>query len=472
METQVPHRGKLIVPVLFALATVIIATFTWISFGGTVPFTAAGYRVSAVFPQASNLYPGDNVRIAGINVGQVVEVQHAGDRARVTMQLQTQFAPLHRDARAILRTKTLLGEAYIELAPGSRRSAAIADGGAMAPSQIVAAQQLSDVLSTFNPRTRRQLQSLLGGFAAALHGRGQELNQAVGWSAPAMTNFGGLLVTLDQQRSQLGQLIGGAGQVLTAVGQRQGGVQAAITAGDQVFRVTAARSAGLRASVDAFPAFLRQLRGTAGDAQNAVGDLNGAVNSLRPVAPLVTPALTATTTLSAQLRPLFAALPGLVADGKRGLPAATAILTAARPAIDRLLPAMEQIVPVIQLSAVVRDSIVAAFANVASVGEGQIVQSNSPPHHFLASTTLLWNEAIGGYQKRLPTNRQNTYPAPDSELDIAKGGLRAYDCRNIGNPLIVPVIPPGTGAPPCVTQGPWTFNGLSRYFPRLAPAKP
>ena len=119
METQIPHRGKLIVPVLFALATVIIAIFTWISFGGSVPFTAAGYRVSAVFPQASNLYPGDDVRIAGINVGQVVGVQRAGDRARVTMQLQTQFAPLHRDARAILRTKTLLGEAYIELAPGT-----------------------------------------------------------------------------------------------------------------------------------------------------------------------------------------------------------------------------------------------------------------------------------------------------------------------------------------------------------------
>jgi virulence factor Mce-like protein len=472
METQVPKRAKLVVPMLFALATVIIATFTWISFGGSIPFAAAGYRVSADFPQASNLYPGDNVRMAGINVGQVVGVQRAGDRARVTMQLQTQFAPLHRDARAILRTKTLLGEAYIELAPGSRGSAAIPDGGAMAPRQIVAAQQLSDVLSTFNPQTRRQLRGLLRGFAAALHGRGQDLNQTLGWSAPAMANFGGLLQTLDSQRTQLGQLIGGAGQVLTAVGERQGALQAAITAGDQVFAVTAARSAGLRATVDAFPAFLTQLRGTAADAQGAVGDLNGAVNSLRPVAPLVTPALTATTTLSAQLKPLFQALPGLVADGRRGLPAGTAILQAARPTIERLLPAMEEIVPVIQLSAAVRDSIVAAFANVGSVGQGQLVQSNSPPHHFLAATTLVWNEAIGGYQKRLPTNRQNTYPAPDSENDIAHGGLKAYDCRNTGNPLIVPVIPPGTGAPPCLTQGPWTFNGLSRYFPRLQPAKP
>ena len=104
----------------------------------------------------------------------------------------------------------------------------------------------------------------------------------------------------------------------------------------------------------------------------------------------------------------------------------------------------------------------AAFADVASVGQGKLVQADGPAHHFLAATTLVWNEAIGGYQKRLPSNRQNPYPAPDSENNIAHRDLNAYDCRNIHNSPLVPVIPPGTGAPPCVTQGPWTFNGLSR----------
>ena len=190
---------------------------------------------------------------------------------------------------------------------------------------------------------------------------------------------------------------------------------------------------------------------------------------MQPVAPLVTPALTATTTLSAQLKPLFAALPGLVADGRRGLPAGTAILQAARPALDRLLPAMEQIVPVIQLSAVVRDSIVAAFANVASVGEGQIVQSNSPPHHFLASTTLALERGHRRVSEAAADQPPEHLPGARLRARHRPGGLKAYDCRNTGNPLIVPVIPPGTGAPPCVTQGPWTFNGLSRYFPRLSP---
>jgi virulence factor Mce-like protein len=472
METKVHSKRMLVIPLLFAISTVVVASYIWTSFGGSVPFQASGYRVTVTFPQASNLYPGDDVRIAGINVGQVAAVTRVGTEAKVTMQLQPRYAPLRADTRAILRTKTLLGEAYIELAPGNDHAPAIADGGRVAPQHVVAAQQLSDVLSTFDPKTRAQLQRLLAGWAAALKGRGEDLNQALGWQAPAMANFNTLLQTLDGQRSTLGHLISSAGQVLGTVGQSQGALQATVTAGDQVLRVTAERSAGLRATVDALPAFLSQLRGTADTARDASGDLNAAVAALTPVAPLVPPALRATSTLSPQLSSLFDALPALIAAGKQGLPAAMAIVKAAGPAVNQLSPALQQLVPVVQLAAVVRDSIVAAFANVASMGQGSITQANGVEDHYLAAIQLVWNEAVGGYQKRLPTNRQNPYPAPDSELDISHGGLRAYDCRNVNNPLLVPPIGPGAGAPPCLLQGPWTFNGVSAYFPRLKPAKP
>jgi hypothetical protein len=100
---------------------------------------------------------------------------------------------------------------------------------------------------------------------------------------------------------------------------------------------------------------------------------------------------------------------------------------------DRLVPATSELLPVVQLLSVVRNSVVAAFANVASVGQGSQPRPGFSPH-YLAATQLFWNEAIGGYQKRLPTNRQNPYPAPNSQLLIAHGGLHAYDCRNIDNP--------------------------------------
>jgi phospholipid/cholesterol/gamma-HCH transport system substrate-binding protein len=470
METQTPTRRTLLVPALFALATLMLASYIWISFGGGVPFAPAGYRISALFPQASNLYGNADVRISGINVGRVRSVTREGGEALVTMQLSPEYAPLHMGARAILRTKTLLGEAYIDLSPGSSGAPAIPDGGTLPAGNVVAAQQLSDVLSTFNPRTRSQLQSLIGGFASALRGRDQDLNDSLGWAGPAMVNFGSLLGALDAQRTDLGSLIGGAGQVLTAVGDRAGALQAAVTAGDQVLGVTAARGRALQQTIDALPGFLDQLRATAAAAGAASGDLSSAVSSVEPAAPLVAPALSAGASLARQLTPLFRAVPGLVAAARRGLAAGTAVLAAARPAVAQVFGAVQQLLPVLQLAAVVRNSIVAAFANVASTGEGSLPGPDGFDPHYLAAITLEWNEALGGYEKRLPSNRQNPYPAPNSELDIAHGGLKAYDCRNINNPDIVPPI--NGGAPPCVTQGPWTFDGVSAYFPRLQAAKP
>jgi hypothetical protein len=34
------------------------------------------------------------------------------------------------------------------------------------------------------------------------------------------------------------------------------------------------------------------------------------------------------------------------------------------------------------------------------------------------------------------------------------------------------VLPPFGGAPPCVEQGPWTYDGFKRYYPHLLPAPP
>ena len=109
--------------------------------------------------------------------------------ARITAELDPRFAPLRADTTAILRNK-----------------------------------------------------SLLGGLAAGLSGRGQELGDAIGWAAPASANLARLITVLDGQRSQLQQLISSGGEVLNAVGQRQGVLHAAVNAGQQVLAVTAARN--------------------------------------------------------------------------------------------------------------------------------------------------------------------------------------------------------------------------------------
>ncbi|HUE26065.1 MAG TPA: MCE family protein, partial [Solirubrobacteraceae bacterium] len=107
--------------VLFALSCVGLLLFLWLSFGGTIPFNTQGYRFEVAFPNAFDLADQADVRIAGVSVGKVVSKQldARDNRTLVTIQMNNKYAPIHRNAQAILREKTLLGETYVQLTEGS-----------------------------------------------------------------------------------------------------------------------------------------------------------------------------------------------------------------------------------------------------------------------------------------------------------------------------------------------------------------
>ena len=124
MNKSAPSLSRILTMVMFALSCFGLLLFLWLSFGGAVPLKPQGYRVQVAFPEATTLATEADVRIAGVSVGKVRELEVDGDRNRTlaTIELDRQFAPLHADARAMLRQKTLLGETYVELTPGRSRA--------------------------------------------------------------------------------------------------------------------------------------------------------------------------------------------------------------------------------------------------------------------------------------------------------------------------------------------------------------
>src|SRR6266567_9177933 len=103
----------------FALSCIGLMIFVWTQFGGTIPFSPEGYRIHALFRETGLLVPNADVRISGVNIGKVTEVQAEGVNSLVTVDIRPQYAPIPVDTRAILRQKTLLGEAYVELSTGT-----------------------------------------------------------------------------------------------------------------------------------------------------------------------------------------------------------------------------------------------------------------------------------------------------------------------------------------------------------------
>jgi len=311
--------------------------------------------------------------------------------------------------------------------------------------------------------------SLTRELAAAFAARGPAVNDALGDAAGAAGGTQAVLATLDEQGVSLQRLIAGSGTILDVLGRRQGTLRAALDAAERVLTTTGERDRELAATMRALPPFLTELRRTAGTLGAAQGDLAGAADGLRSVAPRVGPALREIQAASPGFRRLFTELPPVLAAADAGLPRLRRILRAASPALGAIHPTLREAIPVLELLGKVRDSAITTFAGVGQIHNGFFVGPGNRLTHYANGIITLWNESIGGWTKRLPSNRGNTYPAPGFLEDIARGGLRSYDCRHIGNRAY---LPPFGGAPPCITQGPWTYDGTTRAYPHLLPAPP
>src|ERR1044071_2554507 len=138
MQRQIPSLGKLLVMVGFALSCFGLLLFLWLAFGGPTPFKPKGYQFEVSFGEATQLAHEADVRISGVPVGKVKDIQtnKATGRSDATIQLDPDYAPLPSDAKAVLRQKTLLGETYVELTPGSPKPKPIPDDGRLSTASV------------------------------------------------------------------------------------------------------------------------------------------------------------------------------------------------------------------------------------------------------------------------------------------------------------------------------------------------
>ena len=471
METHGPPRTRMLALIVVALAGVLIVVLGYRAFGGALPLQPQSYRVDVPLPDALNIEVGADVLIAGVPVGDVVAVRLRDNRPVATVELEPKYAPLHRGATAIPRTKSLLGEAYIEMTSGRVDAARIPDGGRLPETSVRQAQPLDKVLEAFSPRARKDFQEFVHGMAAAVRGRGDEISATLGDAAPTASGLADVLGTLASQRDDLSALIADSGTVFQAVGEREGAVATTVRSGNAVLASTARRERALAATVHALPGFLGSLTDVSGQIKAASGDVDRAVAALGPLAPKVAPALRELATTAPTLEQTFTRLRPTMTAGERGLPALSRVLRAAGPALAQMHPTLRELIPVLQLLAEVRASAVAFFANIASVANGTIALPGGVRGGVVSAVPSFWNETIAGWVKKLPSSRYNPYPKPNSALEIANGGLLSFDCRHLGNVLYMPPTG-GTGSPPCKTQGPWTFNGHTAYYPRLRRSPP
>ena len=152
------------------LTLVVIALATYFGFAKHVPFTH-GFRVHAVFQSANSIRPNSPVRIAGVNVGKVTDIERTpgSDTATVTMEIQDEGLPIHKDATLKIRPRIFLeGNFFVDMQPGTPSTPTIDDGDTLPVSQTAGPVQLDQVLTALQQDTRTGLQRLVKSLALGL----------------------------------------------------------------------------------------------------------------------------------------------------------------------------------------------------------------------------------------------------------------------------------------------------------------
>ena len=281
MIKQAPSVGRILTMVAFALSCFGILIFLWLSFGGSVPLQPQGYRINAQFPEATQLAQEAEVRISGVKVGKVrrVEPDNQTGLTDTVLEIDARYAPLAKDTQAILRQKTLLGETYVELAPGSNSSGTIPDGGDLPEGQVADTVQLDEILRTFDPKTRERFSVWLDQQGRAALGNGEAINDALGNLTPFAENTDDVLKVLRVQGVATSKLIRNTGVVFGALSERQGQLRSLIRNSNEVWGTTARRNTQLADTFRVLPTFLRESRTTTTRLTKFAHDTNPLVTS-------------------------------------------------------------------------------------------------------------------------------------------------------------------------------------------------
>ncbi|MEX2195662.1 MAG: MlaD family protein [Thermoleophilaceae bacterium] len=437
MQKQNPSAGRILVMVGFALSCFGLLMYLWLTFGGSTPLKPKGYRVEALFPEATTLAQEADVRISGVPVGKVKSKELDDRRTRVVLEIDDRYSPIPDDTRATLRQKTLLGETYVELTPGSRAAEDVPDGGTLAAGQVAETVELDEIFRAFDPRTRAAFSTWLDQQGTAYDDRGEDLNDALGNLAPFAEDANDVLAILNEQDHATELLVRNTGEVFEALTERQGQLRALIESSNRVFETTAARDGELADAFRVLPTFLDESRATVSRLGDFADEANPLISQLRPAARQLSPTLVRLRDLAPDLKALMRDLDPLLTVARRGLPATEDLLDETRPLLAQADPFLREVNPIVDYLGLYKRELAAFFAlDTAATQATDQPPGAERPIHYLRTTNPVNPEVLAVHPLRLPTTRTNPYVAPGGYDKLATGleVFGDYLCE-AGNPL-------------------------------------
>jgi ABC-type transporter Mla subunit MlaD len=328
-----------------AIALLIVVVGTWLAFTKELPWRDP-FQFHAVFQTSNNLRLDSPVRIAGVNVGEVVGVEREkdSDLVKVTMQMKDEGLPIHNDATLKIRSRIFLeGNFFVDLRPGTPGGDKVEDGDTIPVTRTSTPVQLDELLTALQTNDREALQDLLDGLGNGLSGKptaaedrdqdpdargetaAKSLNDSLTDAPDSLRGSAAVnRALLGTEPRDLSKLIAGLDKVTTALGTNEEQLKSFITNFNRFFIPFAEEEQNLNESI-------RLLAPTVEHARDSLTSLNDALPELAGFARDLTPGVQETQRTIREVTPWLAQAERLFSRSELG-----GLLDSLRPATASL----------------------------------------------------------------------------------------------------------------------------------------
>jgi len=261
-------------------------------------------RVELPNAQAVTPGQGQTVRVAGVEVGQIGQVNLKDGKAVVNLEIDPKYKHLiRRDATALLRSKTGVKDMFIEVDPG--------DGPPLGGGQTIRIENTApdtnpdEFLSALDADTRDYLRLLISGAGKGLKGRGSDLQETFARFGPLHRDLARVSGAVAKRRHNLRRLIHNYGILVRELGSKDRQLTTLVGASNRVFEAFASQNQNISQAVSELPGTLRQTQRTLTKLDPYARELGPTLDQLRPAVRAIDPANRASLPLFREGEPIL-----------------------------------------------------------------------------------------------------------------------------------------------------------------------
>jgi virulence factor Mce-like protein len=271
-----------------------------------VDYTA--YRVA--FTDVKGVVPSRaELRLAGVKAGSITEAALVHGQAVLTLNLESRYAPLYRDAKVRIRPVTPLEDMYVDVESRGHPAA-----GKLAPGEILPAQrtvspvEIGTVLDVLDKGSRANLATLLDELGRGLKDRGRDLRWAFARLGPFLGSARRMTEALSERRQNLAGFVHDFGGITTKLAEHDRTLATFVTSANATLAQLATDDAPFRGTIAALPPTLSVMKRSFASLRQTEDALDPALRALQPVAGSLPNGLNALTRLSRDAAPALVAL--------------------------------------------------------------------------------------------------------------------------------------------------------------------